>query len=90
MGIIRIVAPPESLYFFGGITVLDMDGERILGRIRPGETIELPVESAIDLGIAWGMFGVPTAQLRFMAHLGRTYRLYWLTRGFGAGIGAQE
>jgi len=90
MGVIRILAPPGSGYFFGVITVLDMAGERILGRIRPGEELVIPAKGAIDLGVAWGQFGVPTAQLRFMAHPGRTYRLYWLTRGFGAGIGVVE
>lgn len=90
MGVIRILAPPGSGYFFGVITVLDMAGERILGRIRPGEELAIPAEGAIDLGVAWGQFGVPTAQLRFMAEPGKTYRLRWLTRGFGAGIGVQE
>lgn len=90
MGVIRILAPPGSGYFFGVITVLDMAGERILGRIRPGEELAIPTEGAIDLGVAWGQFGVPTAQLRFMAEPGQTYRLRWLTRGFGAGIGVQE
>lgn len=90
MGVIRIVAPPGSGYFFGVITVLDMDGERILGRFRPGEEMAIPADGAIDLGVAWGQFGVPAAQLRFMAEPGQTYRLRWLTRGFGAGIGVEE
>lgn len=90
MGIIRIAAPPESLYFFGTIMAVDMETEHELARISPGETMELPADSAIDLGIAWGRLGAPAVRLRFTAHPGRTYVLHWLMQGFGAGMALTE
>lgn len=90
MGVIRIAAPPESRYFFGRIAAVDMETEQELARVSPGETMVIPADSAIDLGVGWGRLGAPAVRLRFVAHPGRTYILRWLTQGFGAGMGVEE
>lgn len=90
MGEIRIILPPGNPYFIGEFAVVDMETERELGRASPGKTMVLPADSALDLGIAWVRIGAPAVRLRFMAHPGRTYMIYWLARGFGAGMGVTE
>lgn len=87
---IRIVTPPLSLYVFGPVVAHDMICRRELCRVRQGEVMQLPAEEPIDLGIAFGRGNTPPVRLRFMAHPGRTYRLYWLAHGFGAGMGVEE
>lgn len=90
MGEVKIILPPGNPYFIGEFAVVDMETEQELGRAAPGETMALPADSALDLGIAWVRIGAPAVRLRFMAHPGRTYILCWLARGFGAGMGVTE
>lgn len=90
MGIIRIIAPPRSLYTFGPVVLHDMSRRTEICRIPQGSEVELPADDPIDLGVAWGRGNTPPVKLRFMAHPGRTYKLYWLTQGFGAGMGVEE
>lgn len=90
MGVIRIVMPPWNPCHIEGFAAMDMETEEELGRASPGETMVLPADAAMDLGIAWVRIGAPAVRLRFAAHPGRTYELCWLTRGFGAGMGVTE
>lgn len=90
MGSIRIIAPPKSLYTFGPVVVHDMVRRTELARIPQGDAIDLPAEEPLELGVAWGRGNTPPVKLRFTGVPGRTYLLYWLTVGFGAGMGAAE
>lgn len=86
---IRIMLPPRSLYTFGPAVLHDMEARRELARGGMGAIITLAGEE-IDLGIAWGRGNTPPVKLRFMAQADHTYRLFWLTEGFGAGMGALD
>ncbi len=87
MGEIRIMLPPWSPYAFGPAVLHDMEARRELARGEMGTVIRLKGEM-IDLGVAWGRGNTPPVKLRFMAQAGHAYRLFWLTEGFGAGMGA--
>ncbi len=88
MGTIRIGLPPRSLYTLGPAVLHDMRGRKELGRAPLGTVITLTTEVPLDLGVAWGRGNTPPVKLRFMALPGHAYRLFWLTAGFGAGMGA--
>lgn len=90
MGIIRIILPPWNPCCIGSFAAVDMDTEQVLCAAAPGETVELPSDCAIDLGIALVRLGAPAVRLRFQAHPGRTYAVSWLSQGFGAGMDVTE
>lgn len=90
MGVIRIAMPPENPCCIGYFAAVGMDTEQELGRAAAGETMTLPADSPIDLGIAVVRIGAPAVGLRFQARPGQTYGLYWRTRGFGACLGVEE
>lgn len=83
---IRIILPPKSLYTFDPVVLHDMEDRQELVRGEMGRTILLTGEN-IDLGVAWGRGNTPPVKLRFVAQAGHVYRLFWLTEGFGAGMG---
>lgn len=85
---IRILLPPKSLYTFGPTVLHDMSKRQEILRAEMGAVITLAAEESIDLGVAWGRGSTPPVKLRFLAVPGHVYRLFWLTEGFGAGIGA--
>lgn len=87
---IRIIAPPQNLYFFGKIQAVDMTTEALLAETSPGGQMELPAEKPIDLGVAWSRLGAPAVKLRFLAEPGHTYRLQWLKEDFAAGMAVQS
>ena len=87
MGEIRIILPPWSPYALGAAVLHDMAADQALARGAMGTVIILQGER-IDLGVAWGRGSTPPVKLRFTAQAGHTYRLFWLTEGFGAGMGA--
>lgn len=90
MGMIRIKLPPKSLYTFGPIVLHDMQIRREILRLPMGLSSILEAEEPIDLGIAWGRGHTPPVKLRFTAQPGHSYRLFWLTADFGAGMGALD
>ena len=90
MGIVEILTPPPSLYVFGPVVAHDMLRRRELCRVCQGERMRIPADVPIDMGIAFGRGMTPPVKLRFTACPGRTYQLYWLAQGFGAGMGVAE
>lgn len=87
---IRIILPPRSLYTFGPVVVHDMERRAELARAAQGTELWLTPGESLELGIAWGRGNTPPVKLRFTAVPGQTYLLYWLTEGFGAGMGVME
>lgn len=87
---IRIIAPPQNLYFFGKIQAVDMEDDVLLAETIPGGWMELPSDRPIDLGVAWSRLGAPAVKLRFRAEPGHTYRLCWVKEDFAAGMTVQS
>lgn len=83
---IRIILPPRNLCCLGAFAVVDMTTEEELARGEARETITILTDACMDIGIASVRLGAPAVRFRFTAWPGRTYRVYWLIEGFGAGF----
>lgn len=90
MEAIRIILPAEKPDSMGRFAAVDMAAEQELIRAAPGETMVIPTDAPIEVGMAWVRFGAPAVRLRFVGQPGRTYAVRWLARGFGAGMGVTE
>lgn len=85
-----MIVPLENRYFPGLIAAVNMETGQELARVPPGETMIIPAEGEIDLGIAWVRLGAPAVRLRFMARPDKTYVLHWPWPRVGAEMTAEE